>query len=123
MIKGIGIDIIEIKRIKKLIGIDNKFIEKIFTPKEIDYCKNKVRKEQHYGARFAAKESFLKALGTGLRSGMSWKDVSIKNDKLGKPKIELHGKTLEKFNNMKCKQIHLSISHTKEYAIAYVIIE
>jgi len=123
MIKGIGIDIIEIKRVKKLIERDNKFVEKIFTPKEINYCKNKIRKEQHYGARFAAKESFLKALGTGLRSGMSWKDVSIKNDKLGKPKVGLYGKTLEKFKKMKCKQIHLSISHTKEYAIAYVIIE
>jgi len=123
MIKGVGVDIVEIKRIKKLIERDNKFVEKIFTQKEIDYCKNKIRKEQHYGARFAAKESFLKALGTGLRTGMSWKDISIKNDKLGKPKVELHGETLEKFKKMKYKQIHLSISHIKEYAIAYVIIE
>ncbi len=123
MIKGIGIDIVEIKRIKKLIERDNKFIEKIFTQKEIDYCKKKFRKEQHYGARFAAKESFFKALGTGWRDGMKWKDISIENDKLGKPKVELHGKTLEKFKKIKYKQIHLSISHTKEYAIAYVIIE
>jgi holo-[acyl-carrier protein] synthase len=120
MIKGIGIDIVEIKRIKKVIEKDNKFIEKIFTQKEIDYCEKKFRKEQHYGARFAAKESFFKALGTGWRDGMKWKDISIRNDKLGKPKVELHGET---FKKIKYKQIHLSISHTKEYAIAYVIIE
>lgn len=123
MINGTGVDIIDIPRIKKMVDKDNTFIEKLFTETETRYCESKFRKEIHYAARFAAKEAFFKALGTGWRGGMKWTDISIENDSLGKPGITLYGKTLEYFKEKKLERIHLSISHTKEYAVAFVIIE
>ena len=123
MIKGTGIDIIDIKRIKTAIEDDTKFIEKIFTKREIDYCRAKHKKEIHYAARFASKEAFFKALGTGWRYGMKWHEISIKNNSLGKPEIEISGKVEDFFKKHKLKTIHLSISHTRELAIAQVIIE
>jgi holo-[acyl-carrier protein] synthase len=123
MIKGTGIDIIDIPRIKKKTTEDPRFIEKLFTETEITYCEAKFRKEIHYAARFAAKEAFFKAMGTGWRDGMKWTDISIENDDLGKPEIKLQGKTLENFKEKNFENIHLSISHTREYAVALVIIE
>ena len=123
MIKGIGTDIIDIVRIKKIIAKDGRFIEKVFTGSEISYCESMSRREIHYAARFAAKEALFKALGTGYRDGMSWKDISVKNDELGKPGIELSGKTLDNFKKKKLRNIHLSISHTKEYAVSFVVID
>jgi len=123
MIKGTGIDIIDIPRIKKKTTEDPRFIEKLFTKTEIAYCESKFRKEIHYAARFAAKEAFFKAMGTGWRNGMKWTDISIENDDLGKPNIKLHDKTLENFKEKNYENIHLSISHTREYAVAFVIIE
>lgn len=123
MIKGTGVDIIEIERIRKAIKKDNKFIDRLFTKNEIAYCESKVKKAQHYAARFASKEAFFKALGTGWRNGMSWTDIEIKNDPLGKPEIELIGETQTYFKKMKYKSITLSISHSKEYAVGFVIIE
>lgn len=123
MIKGIGVDIIEISRIKELIEKDDKFVTKIFNSIEIEYCENKVRKEQHYAARFTAKEAFFKAMGSGLRHGMKWKDVMVENDHLGKPDIKILGSTLASFKMSKFKNIFLSISHTKNYAVSLVVIE
>ena len=123
MIKGTGVDIIEISRIKSAISKDNKFIDRLFTQKEIDYCEAKAKKAQHYAARFASKEAFFKALGTGWRNGMSWTDIEIQNDPLGKPEIVLSGETLLYFKKLKLKSISLSISHSKEYAVGFVIIE
>ncbi|MDQ1354813.1 MAG: holo-[acyl-carrier protein] synthase [Acidobacteriota bacterium] len=123
MIKGTGIDIIDIPRIKKKTTEDPRFIEKLFTETEIAYCESKFRKEIHYAARFAAKEAFFKAMGTGWRDGMKWTDISIENNDLGKPSIKLQGKTLENFKEKNFENIHLSISHTREYAVAFVIIE
>jgi len=123
MIKGTGIDIIEVARLKKMVEKGNRFIEKVFTPSEIEYCRGKYRQEIHFAARFAAKEAFFKALGTGWRDGMAWTEISVVNDPLGKPEIILSGKTLEYFKKNNCRNLHLSISHTKEYAVASVIIE
>jgi len=123
MVRGIGVDIIDIPRIKKVIGNDGKFVEKVFTEAEIRYCQAKFRKEIHYAARFAAKEAFFKALGTGWRNGMKWTEISIENDDLGKPEITLSGKTLENFEKNGMALINLSISHTKDYAVAFVVIE
>lgn len=125
MIKGIGTDIIDIARIKKILAGDSKknFIAKVFSDEEIGYCESKHFREIHYAARFAAKEAVFKALGTGYRGGMSWTDISVKNDELGKPAIELSGKTLEHFNLKKYRSIHISLSHTKEYAVSFVIID
>lgn len=123
MIKGTGVDIIDIPRIKKMIDKDNRFVDKVFTRTEIEYCESKYRRDVHFAARFAAKEAFFKAIGTGWRDGMKWTDISVENDALGKPGITLADITLEKFKAMGGERIHLSISHTMEYAVAFVVIE
>ncbi len=123
MIKGIGVDIIDVARIKKMVEKSQGFVEKVFTPTEIRYCRDKYRQEVHFAGRFAAKEAFLKAMGTGLRGTMAWTDISVENNELGKPAITLTGNTLENFKKNKFRTIHLSISHTREYAAAFVIIQ
>jgi holo-[acyl-carrier protein] synthase len=124
MIKGIGVDIIDIPRVQKMVDDDkNNFVTRVFTENEIKYCQTKHKKAIHFAARFAAKEAFFKALGTGWRYGMKWQEISVENDELGKPEINLSGQTLEFFKNYDCQHINLSISHTKEYAVAFVVIE
>ncbi len=127
MITGTGIDIVRVKRITKLISEKQKsFTAKLFTQKEIDYCEEGTNikiSAQHYAGRFAAKEAFLKALGTGWRNGISWQDVEIVNDDYGKPVLKLYkkAKTILKKNNV--NNIHLSIAHTRKDAVAMVILE
>jgi len=123
IIKGIGVDIIDVARIKKVVEKNKRFVEKVFTPTEIRCCRDKYRQEVHFAGRFAAKEAFLKAMGTGLRGAMAWTDISVENNELGKPAIILAGETLENFKKNKFQSIHLSISHTGEYAVAFVIIQ
>ena len=123
MIFGIGIDNIEVARIKKQIESNNGFKEKIFSSKEIAYCETKRNKEQNYAARFAAKEAFFKALGTGWRNGFEFTDVEIVNNELGKPEINLKGKTRMFADKNKLSNIYVSLSHLKESAVAFVIIE
>ena len=125
MIFGIGIDIIEVARIQKQIDSEsNSFLKKIFTDKEIEYCESKIKnKAQNFAARFAAKEAFFKALGTGWRDGLSWKDVEIENDELGKPNILLSGKSKKNIQENSISKIHVSLSHINEIAVAVVILE
>lgn len=125
MIYGIGIDIIEVARIAKQIsGESNSFVKKVFTSNEIEYCEKKIKnKAQNYAARFAAKEAFFKAIGTGWRDGLSWKEIETTNDELGKPDIILIGKAKELAENLKILKIHVSVSHIKELAVAVVILE
>lgn len=125
MIFGIGIDIIEVARIQKQIDSEsNSFLKKIFTDKEIEYCESKIKnKAQNFAARFAAKEAFFKALGTGWRDGLSWKDVEIENDELGKPNILLSGKSKKNIQENDISKIHISLSHIREIAVAVVILE
>lgn len=117
----IGTDIIEINRVKKAIEeTDKKFCERVYTPREIDYCESKnAQKYQHYAARFAAKEAVFKALSAILDSkyDIEWKDIEIRNDNYGRPYIELN----EKFTKA-IESIDISISHCKEYAVASVIL-
>lgn len=122
-IKGIGTDIIDVKRISKIIKEDNGFVAKVFSEKEITYSDSKHSRELHFAARFAAKEAFFKAMGTGWRDGMKWTDISVSNNALGKPEIFLTGKTKHIFSQKGFKRIHLSISHTREYAVSFVTIE
>jgi holo-[acyl-carrier protein] synthase len=120
-VTSVGVDICDIKRIREIEDkFKNRFLQKIFTPGEILYCEQKHDKHASYAARFAAKEAFLKAIGTGLRDGFQWKDIELKNDELGKPYFEFHGQTSEIISN---HDVHLSISHTDRDAIAFVIIE
>jgi len=120
---GIGTDIIEVGRIKKLLEKNNGFKEKIFTSNEIVYCEKFILKEQNYAARYAAKEALFKALGTGWRYGMAFNEIEILNDDLGKPSFVFLGKVMEYIANKKVKTTHLSMSHIKEFASAFVTLE
>ena len=125
MIFGIGIDIIEVARIAKQVSLSSSsFAKKIFTEKEIEYCESKIRnKAQNYAARFAAKEAFFKAIGIGWRDGLSWKEIEVVNDELGKPEIVLIGKAKKIIVENKITRIHVSLSHIKEVAVAVVILD
>ncbi|HEY0261585.1 MAG TPA: holo-ACP synthase [Chitinophagales bacterium] len=121
MVFGIGTDIIEIERIRKSI-LKEHFKLKLFSEREIAYCEVN-RKAESYAARFAGKEAFFKALGTGWRDGLVLTEVEILNDELGKPYIELSGKTKQIVEDKGVKHIHISLSHSKENAIAFVVLE
>ncbi|OGL45183.1 MAG: holo-[acyl-carrier-protein] synthase [Candidatus Schekmanbacteria bacterium RBG_13_48_7] len=123
MIYGVGTDIIEVARVEQQIKNNEGFKEKIFTSKEIEYCETKKNRSQNYAARFAAKEAFFKAIGTGWRGGLRYCEIEIMNDKLGKPGIVLHGKTKEYIANKGKFNINVSMSHVKTVAIATVILE
>ena len=116
-----GTDIIEIERIKEAIeDLGKSFLERIYTEKEIEYCENKKNvKYQHYAARFAAKEAVFKAISKLLKDkySVTWKDVEVINEENGRPIINILN---EKINNI--KNIEISISHCKKYAIANVIV-
>lgn len=123
MIAGLGIDMIEVERIAIKIGKENGFRELVFSPNEIVYCEAKTNKFEHYAARFAAKESFFKALGTGWLGGTAFKEVEIAHDENGKPVIALLGDTALTVNAMNFTQISVSLTHLKSMASAVVIIE
>jgi holo-[acyl-carrier protein] synthase len=123
MIYGIGTDIIEVARIQKVMERDLGFRDKIFTPGEIEYCETKKFKYQNYAARFSAKESFLKAIGTGWRFGIRFADIEVYHDELGKPYIRLHGKAKELITELSITKINVSLSHLKELATAIVTLE
>ncbi len=124
LILGCGIDLVKIERIEKIIKKwGNNFIFRIFTPLEIDYCeKKKDNKFQSYAGKFAAKEALLKALGLGLREA-NWKEIEIKNDELGQPIMDTSGKLKNIASTKGVSKYFISISHTKEYAVAQVILE
>jgi len=122
MIIGIGCDIIEVSRIEKALG-KQKFTEKVFTEREIKYCFARgVHQSQSYAARYAAKEAVAKALGSGFRGG-SLQEIEVINNSMGKPEIKLSGKFQTLAKEKGCTNIHLSLSHVKEMAMAQVVLE
>lgn len=123
MIFGIGTDIIQVERVKKSIETIPGFTEKIFSPFEIDYCQTKKNKYEHFAARFAAKEAFFKAIGTGWRGGLAFSEVEVSNDDLGKPSFKLYGKSKLFAEENNFLNIQLSITHINELAQAFVVIE
>ena len=122
MITGIGTDIVEVGRIKNSIEkYGKRFLDRIYTETEQKYSESfKENKYVHYAARFAAKESFSKAIGTGLTRGFKFREVGIVNEKSGNPQMLLDGGMKEKWGDTR---IHVSLSHTDNNAIAYVIME
>lgn len=122
MIFGIGTDIVKNSRFEKWLS-NQKMIERFFNEKEIIFSENKQFLLEHYASRFAAKEAFVKAMGTGFLN-FQIKDIFVTNDELGKPLINVEKSALE-FLKKRCENfnIHLSLSHEKDYAIAFVIIE
>lgn len=122
MIAGIGIDIIEVERVKKKMR-NTAFREKIFSAREIEFCESKLKKAEHYAARFAAKEAFLKAAGIGLTLGYDLGQVEVTSGPLGKPLLELHGIFKTQARKKKWKHLQLSLAHLNAVACAVVIIE
>ena len=126
MIIGTGIDIIDIRRIKKIINkYNNRFKNRCFREDEINKSESRLKSVESYAKRYAAKEACAKALGTGLAQGVFWKDIEIQNDQYGKPKITLHNKAIKYFESLTKKNnclIEVSLSDEINYAIANVII-
>ena len=123
-IYGIGTDIVSIKRIKSSIK-KKKFIRRIYNEQEVLKCKKAVNKNNCYAKRFAAKEAFSKALGTGISNGIYFNEITVLNNKSGKPYINLNGKTkktIKKIFKHKKTKISLSLSDEKDYAVAFVTI-
>ena len=122
MIVGIGCDIIEIERIARAIKSES-FIRRVFTAEEAAYCQRRGQQAAaSFAARFAAKEAVLKALGTGLREG-SLQDIAVDNDGLGKPLVQLSGHFAMLAKQLGVKNIQISLSHSRDFAVAYVIME
>lgn len=124
MILGTGIDIVEVARINRLLEKhSSRFEEKIFTPDEILYCQSKAEPGIHFAARFAVKEAVMKCLGTGMDKGIAFKDIEVSHEDTGRPTIKTHGQAKETMVRLKIKNIHISISHETNYAIAQAIAE
>lgn len=123
MICGVGIDIIDIARIQSLYQHHGRrFLHRVFTDKEIDYCESRNDPAQHLSVRFAAKEAVVKALGTGFTKGIAFRDIEvIKED--GPPVIILHDAARRMADSLEVSKIHLSISHDRGSAIAFVVME
>jgi len=124
VIISIGIDIIEVNRVRETIARTPRFAERVFTNAERAYCESRgAAAAQHYAARFAAKEAALKALQTGWSGGISWQDVEVAAKDSGAPVILFHGRALELYEAAGATRAHISIAHTTEHAIAEVILE
>ncbi|WP_138203516.1 holo-ACP synthase [Haloimpatiens lingqiaonensis] len=122
MIAGVGTDIVEISRIERILNNNSLFLYKIFNEEEIVYLKNRNLRYEYVAGRFAAKEAVAKALGTGF-TGFSFKDIIIKSDDLGKPMVELKNPAKQIAEQHGKYKMHLSISHSRENAIAYAVWE
>lgn len=121
MIRGIGVDIVEIGRIRRLIeSEEHRFLNKVFTSAEIAYCNAKANRFQHFAARFAAKEAVSKALATGWAGDFRWKHVEVTNDPSGLPRIAVYGSLREHLGSA---HIQISLSHADTYVVAVALIE
>lgn len=124
MIVGTGVDLCEVPRLRDAIARHGeRFKQRVFTPQEIAYAERKANREERYAARFAAKEAGMKALGTGWRGGIAWRDFEVVNLPSGRPTLALHGKAAEIAARLAVRHIALSLTHTRETAMALVILE
>ena len=123
MIYGIGTDIIEVDRIRKFINKGEAFKDRVFTKKEMEYSDSHRDPAPFYAARFAAKEAFVKALGTGFIDGIWFDQIEVYHVEQGKPEIRLSGKAKEVADEKEIKKIFISISHVKDWANAVAVLE
>jgi holo-[acyl-carrier protein] synthase len=124
MIVGTGIDIVEVERLAATIErFGERFLRRVFTAAEIQYCDSKLNRAERYAARFAAKEAGLKAIGTGLSGGVSWQDVEVRREPGGRPTLAYHRRAAEHAGKLGARRASLSMSHTEQHAIAQVILE
>lgn len=123
MVTGVGIDLIEVDRVMSSMKKERGFRELVFSATEIAYCQPKVNRFEHYAARYAAKEAFFKALGTGWMDGTAFNEVEILNQSNGKPYLNFLGATADTIGKLKLKNIQVSLTHIKTMASAVVTIE
>ncbi|HYL92274.1 MAG TPA: holo-ACP synthase [Alphaproteobacteria bacterium] len=124
MIVGTGVDICEVVRVRRAVErFGNRFLARVFTPEEVRYCMAKANAAERLAARFAAKEAGMKAIGTGLHFGVTWQDVEVVRLPGGRPTLRFSGKAAEFATRLGCKHAHLSLTHTKEHAMAFVVLE
>ena len=124
MVIGIGTDLIEIGRVEASIErFGERFLERIFTPGEIAYCMQKKASAESFAARFAAKEAGAKALGTGISRGVGWLEFEVEREPGGRPALLLHGRAAEIARDMGVERVSLSLTHTREMAMAVVVME
>jgi len=122
-VRGIGIDLVPISRMRQVMERwQERFVTRVFTPSEIAYCRSRKDPAPHFAARFAAKEAGLKALGTGLRLGMSWRDLEVRRDRGGPPVLVLRGRSREIARARGADRMLLALSHDGDYAIAQAML-
>ncbi|NOZ21269.1 MAG: holo-ACP synthase [Planctomycetes bacterium] len=124
MIVGIGIDIVEVERIRNMLERHGaRFVRRVFTDGEVKYCCGRKRAAEHFAARFAAKEAALKALRIGLRKGITWRDMDVVIGDLGQPDMRLSGGAAERAEELGVNHMHVTLTHTENYAAATVVAE
>ena len=124
MVLGLGTDLVETRRVQQSIDrFGERFLERIFTESEIAYCMRKKNAAESFAARFAAKEAGAKALGTGISHGVSWKEFEVRREASGRPTLHLSGRAAELAGAMGVRRIQLSLTHSREFALAVVVVE
>jgi holo-[acyl-carrier protein] synthase len=124
MIRGIGVDIVNVDRIERAMARwGHRFLGRIFTAAEIERCNQRARPAQCLALRFAAKEAFAKALGLGMREGLRWRDIEVVHDQLGKPGLLLHHKAQKLLKGIEANKTWLSLSDERQAALAVVVLE
>jgi len=124
MVLGLGTDLIETKRIQESIDrFGERFLERVFTMGEIAYCRRKKNAAESFAARFAAKEAGAKALGTGISRGVTWTELEVRREVSGKPTLHLSGRAAELAGAMGVRRLQLSLTHSRELAMAVVVAE
>lgn len=124
MIIGVGMDLVEVERVRSLLARHaGRAARRLFTDMEVEYCRRSRNDAESYAARFAAKEAVFKALGTGWGGGTAWRDVEVVVDSAGAPRLRLHGTTLRLARERGVQNAHVTLTHTRDLAGAYVILE
>jgi holo-[acyl-carrier protein] synthase len=124
MVLGLGTDLIETRRVEESIArFGERFLERIFTAGEIAYCQRKKNAAESFAARFAAKEAGAKALGTGISRGVTWKEFEVRREASGRPTLHMSGRAAELADGLGVKRVQLSLTHSRELALAVVVAE
>jgi holo-[acyl-carrier protein] synthase len=124
MILGVGTDLMEIARIQQSIDrYGDRFLARVFTPREIAYCQRKKNAAESFAARFAAKEAGAKALGTGISHGISWLELEVTREPTGRPLLQLSGRAADRARSLGVTRISLSLTHSRDTALAVVMME
>jgi holo-[acyl-carrier protein] synthase len=124
MVVGVGTDLMEIARIQQSIArFGDRFLVRVFTPREIEYCQRKKNAAESFAARFAAKEAGAKALGTGISHGVGWLELEVTREPSGKPRLELTGRAAEWAKKLGVARTSLSLTHSRDVALAVVVME